>query len=645
MLKMLPKIFKRVLAPLVLAIMLTILPAADLSLNFNVSDIDAVKIQIVQTDSVVVAQDNPNDQAAQAEGTNTAVGAGQQSLNQVLLTFANLLSLVLQAMYLFIWPVLAAIGMFMDNSLIFSFGMEERLLEVWQQIRNLINIGAVLGLVGLALYNVLGVDTDGNYTLKKILPRFVLALLLVNFSFFGVKLVIDAANVVTAAMFTLPNSVEVSTASLDPDELGRRLCGVASNVSSSSSTGRAQDVETSVAVVGSALCSGDTLNSNARTLFQQFSQSNMALLMAVQFGQIDQLLNASNLIRSNPSIPTLTINVILSVAYYVIYAAGFVALLMILVARVVVLWASVALAPVLALSFALPSGVGSDSLGQLKDHFLKHLLAPIKIGFAMSLGYIMLSAIQQVGPDSLRFQFADQFLAPFSGISSVQEFIVAAGSIGVVWMAISRASKDTLAGKFVDQIFDWVGDAGRVLAQSPLYIPLPTGTKKSGPTLGNLIGDARGRLRNVENQQNITALWKDNDQNNATGQSGTSNNLLTFVNNNYTAGKINSSMSPQDAKQIVAALADKSVLGSTSINYSEYLQVLGASDRDALNKLQTYDSALHTELTSTSNKDKKLKDLTGTPRDKLINFPNNLFGSDVGKLQKTAADSVNNSRP
>ena len=110
----------------------------------------------------------------------------------------------------FIWPVLVMIGGLLDNSLLFGNGMEERLRAIWVPIRNLVNILFVIILVGIALYNVLGIGDDSdNYSLKAILPKILIGIIAVNFSFLGIKVFLDAINVLTVSIFSLPSQVSV----------------------------------------------------------------------------------------------------------------------------------------------------------------------------------------------------------------------------------------------------------------------------------------------------------------------------------------------------------------------------------------------------------------------------------------------------
>ena len=56
-------------------------------------------------------------------------------------------------------------------------------------------------MIGIAIKSIF----DGNNALKTVMPKFVLALIFVNFSWFAVKVVVDMGTVLTAVVYKIPN--------------------------------------------------------------------------------------------------------------------------------------------------------------------------------------------------------------------------------------------------------------------------------------------------------------------------------------------------------------------------------------------------------------------------------------------------------
>jgi len=149
---------------------------------------------------------------------------------------------------------------------------------------------------------------------------------------------------------------------------------------------------------------------------------------------------------------------------------------------VVVLWIVLALSPLIALKLSLPEGLDIDGLGTIEEEFTKHLIAPIKIGFGMTVGFIMLSALEQVGPTALNASFANQFLAPFPGVSTIQELIIMAATVALTWKIVMDAAGETQASNFVDTISNFVRSRGEEVAKLPLYAPLAPSISSAGPS-------------------------------------------------------------------------------------------------------------------------------------------------------------------
>lgn len=137
---------------------------------------------------------------------STTVYAASPSFQEALKTWGNMLAILGSIVNLGTWAVLKFISDFLSNDFIFGNGMEEMLLSIWQTVRNFVNIAFVFVLLVTALYNIVSVDTE-KFPIKQTLGKVAIALILVNFSYFAGKVVLDVANVLTAAAFSLPRDI------------------------------------------------------------------------------------------------------------------------------------------------------------------------------------------------------------------------------------------------------------------------------------------------------------------------------------------------------------------------------------------------------------------------------------------------------
>jgi len=419
-----------------------------------------------------------------------------------------------------LWPILVMIGGLLDNSLLFGNGMEERLRDIWIPIRNLVNILFVLVLVGVALYNVLGLGEEGStYSIKSILPKIIVGIIAINFSFLGVKVFLDAVNVLTVSIFSLPTQVGQGLDKIIEEDDGRneKLCAQLQSLTldqlkqlgdekieedrikniyvtvaaENGITGvtTKQEVETALALpansakketieneiyrrINGAMCTGGSLNDQGKQFLRRYGSRNAAFALALNMGKITlyQDINFESL-GEEKGVEKLFINTIFSMVLYMVYAASFVALFIVLIARLVVMWLCIAISPVLILMLAAPdikSKLGG--FGEIADQFVKNAIAPILIALSLSIGWIMLHALQNLNQfDSQSALRIDPTQGvPIVGLNTIQDFTVALATIAVVWMGVFTAAEGTVAKAATGWLGDKVKQAGTWLGTLPL---------------------------------------------------------------------------------------------------------------------------------------------------------------------------------
>lgn len=429
---------------------------------------------------VTLAATLPHLAHAQAASGDTSINAILNSIN----IYTNVLLRTLSSVF---WPVLLMIGSLLDTGLIFGGPMEERLLSAWVEIRNLVNIIFVLILVAVAIYNVLGLGEDGGplpLGYKKVMPQFVIALILVNFSFVGVKMVLDLSNVVTGAVFALP----AKTIAAD---------GVSAEMEKAICSKRAKEVP-----VYNLWCTSEKkFNETAKQYFNQLDRNNISVVYAIRYGKATEL----KFIREGvKDLGQLGFNIIFNTILFIVYTIGFIALFLVLATRLVVIWLALVMSPLFALTMVLPnlSQLGGG-IGDVKDKVIGSIVAPITIGLTMSVGYIMLDALSvssAIDPmlSSSSLTAIDANALP-TNITTLQQLLVAVGSIVVVWKGVQGAAEKTYASGIVGGIMNKVLAIGTGIAKLPLLAPIiPVGAKKpvslldADVTLNNALNSIRG---------------------------------------------------------------------------------------------------------------------------------------------------------
>lgn len=432
--------------------------------------------------------------------------------SDVIKNAVQLVSLGIKTINVFLWPFLIIIGDLMDSDLIIGPGMESRLLTIWVQIRNLVNIAFVLVLLVVAFYNVLGIGGgEGNLAIKTALPKLVLGLVLVNFTFVGGKVVLDITNVATTAAFALPELVDGYNFNDERNEFAQSVCykkyvgAPAPDADGDVVDSNQYWNETDARVYVRPFCKlgevvvKDTKNKEVKqytgelnefasaTYFTELNANNIGLVMAVNMGALESLgiLDSDNI----ENFSDLAVSTVFSLVMYVVFAISYVVLGVLLLTRVVVLWLALALSPVTVLVFVVPEiKEWAGGAGDIQNKVVKHLISPIIVGLTLTLGYLMISAWGGVARGSandasIKFNelMAEEFL--MSGIDDLPQFMIAIASIVIVWVGVFAAADGTFAESITGGIKEFGEKIGGTLAKAPLTLPtIPTFNREDGST-------------------------------------------------------------------------------------------------------------------------------------------------------------------
>ncbi len=413
---------------------------------------------------------------AHAAPVTTGDDAGTDLLNALLP--------VMRALRKLLWPFLILIGNLLQGDLIFGGPMESTLLKVWVNVRNIVNILFALLLVGIALYNVVG-GFKQDFHLKEVMPKFIIGLILVNFTFLGIKAALDGINVIATGIFALPRAIGYE---LNREIIEDRFCRALytndnkvyappagkDGLCTAAGAGEKAHLKSSVDSNGKPIDNG---MDNINNYFDNINARNVAVVLAINFQNIDLINDVSSGLSKGQeaSIKNLVVNVILSVLLYVVYGSAFIALFIVLLVRVIVLWVLVVLSPLVAFMWVLPGELKSMMSGgeDIKQQFVKHAIVPIPVAISLAIGTILLDALKNTKfPDWSLNQTTSGVQFFTSGISSFQELIAAVACVAFIWTAVFDAMKDTKAAGITNGIKDWVGGMGKSIAKLPLMTPM-----------------------------------------------------------------------------------------------------------------------------------------------------------------------------
>lgn len=474
---------------------------------------------------------------AQPVSSNLLTGTFDEFLKGI----AGFLNMVMKVLQTILWPIMMGIGSLLGNDLLFGAGMEERILQIWVQIRNFVNIGFVLVLLFIAIYNVLGIGKDDNYALKTTLPKVAVAIIAVNFSFIIIKVLIDLSSVLTVAAFTLPSTISedlqrttIVTTNADgtykvtdpttAESICKMFFGdtatferkiekmIIDKKLSSSSDAYVSDKNNKVHCKVTSLKKYE-FTEFGKEFFAQFTSKNASLVLAIQMMNVIDVDKVSEKLKDAKTIniQDITFNLLFSVILYFVFATAYLAMFVVLLIRIIILWVLIVISPLYALKIIFGDKfrftVGNNT--EYKEVLIKLLTQPPRIGVIMTIGFLMLGALKNLGGGAVKGNnFLELVTMQSSGITDLQSLIIAVGAVSVVWMGVFDAmSEIPFAGEYTNKIKGWVESNVRDKAFEAVkllpFIPIGEGKNTSIRGVEHLLDAPLNKLRGLPVNQGL----------------------------------------------------------------------------------------------------------------------------------------------
>jgi hypothetical protein len=360
--------------------------------------------------------------------------------NKVIEEANSTMALLLYITYPLIWVGISFIGVFMDNRFIFGSGIEEVLISTWRLMRDLVNIGFVIVLLAIAFYHVTGLDIDAYGLTKEVkqnMKKFVLAVILVNFSFFAGKVVIDVANVFTTGIFAIPSDIisqtnynvselcaeEILGEKLDPASgkmiqtvvgYERKNCKMPQNVlidfdalikkvskgpeEGASTQKEGEKPKTLQDAWKDVIVFDSDENAEAKSddkkydfnLKKHFTSNNIFFILAENVLKLRQLPNVAFTVQDTSDLDgmiALFLNGSFSLIFMFLYGVGFIVVAITLLGRAVYIWAFFCFCPIIALTSVFGQ---TEIMGFGVKKFFDNAFIPVKVALVTTLGFLLI---------------------------------------------------------------------------------------------------------------------------------------------------------------------------------------------------------------------------------------------------------------
>ncbi len=449
---------------------------------------------------------------------HAAEAGGAFPMDQTFQTISTYTLVIAEFLNIMTWFVFTFLIFFLDPTFIFDMGaggsLVETLNQIWQLSRNLMNVAFAVGLVGAAIYTVV---TANKEFVSAHLKKFVMAVVLVNFSWFIPLVVLDLANIATVTVYSLPGAIvnmeaECKYTSTKPkgcfdpqgpnDGLYTCSCKAVANFIPfpDDDTVKAKLEEDSVA--------WDCSNAPAYCVrYVKLDPANSTkhgtILngLVVNHARLSQLAMITRTKLKN-TISDSIVFIMREMVVIVIHVALFFPLLALLVAliiRIPVLWLTMAFMPFYFLSWIVPEEAPfmnevKDASKKIWEWFLKAAFLPAAVAIPLSVGFIMANAGTRVKFDALTgipFNLID-------GMGSFAQLLWVLMVLAILWSGtfavLTMMMGDMPGASIIGSIKSTGEEAGKFAAELPLSaVPVPGIT-------------GAGNLLNLKNMMNPSAL-------------------------------------------------------------------------------------------------------------------------------------------
>ncbi|MBT3834922.1 hypothetical protein HOF56_01610 [Candidatus Peribacteria bacterium] len=467
----------------------------------------------------------PLAHAAPSTGGTSPIGSGVQKAVAVILEIVVVIN----------WFSLTMIQWLLSPEALFgpNSAIQEVLRNIWITSRNIVNGIFAFILLFAGMYMILRAGEEGMSKIKQGLPKFVLAVIFVNFSWFFPRVILDVSNVMTATIYQIPNLV-------NGYDRGAMEC-YADLGADNAIGGVGEDADESCKYVwnvdffpcdgGSGPCIGPQPNGTPfrgrsfgkmlhiyyedwNTVMQtgmipgggptQISGADMIINgLATNFAKLplygvmetQQLaIGARTRVGASANIlahfKTLFL-IILQLIFALAVALPLLAMMFVLVARIIVLWLCIGFMPFIFVGYAMGGPLGQLSFGgeegpNIWKKFVTYAFLPALIAVPFAVGFTLISALYYYQGAIVNASNANLPPIVLNGINilgfySFHQMLWLMMTIGIIWFGtFAMLEKDSLASSFTGAI-KGIGQSGfktavNAAGYAPI-MPMPGGEK------------------------------------------------------------------------------------------------------------------------------------------------------------------------
>ena len=347
---------------------------------------------------------------------------------------------VLVAATFIIYPIITVL---LDPQFFIDILREDDILTIWQLSRDIMNVIFAFMLIGGAMATV--VMANQEY-LKKYALKFLLGIILVNFSWFFPRVILDVSNVVTANIYQLPSIVGTTCEYREKDGT-MSDCKFPSKFLYFPTDDQLNDIRTHTpsSIYNNYQCISDNICYLPQSLVNDTNiPSGILAGLAMNHARIPEMNKVMNSLpteweRMDANMIQQLISQIIRLGLQFILVM-FIALILIgmavaLLVRIPILWITMAFMPLMFISFVLGDLLPTDfnTMQLIFKKFVHAAFLPAVLAVPLSVGFILINGLaNSTAPDSA-IMLSDSLGPILPGVNDLWEFLGVLVTIVVMW--------------------------------------------------------------------------------------------------------------------------------------------------------------------------------------------------------------------
>ncbi|NUJ97545.1 hypothetical protein HGA92_02015 [Candidatus Gracilibacteria bacterium] len=406
-------------------------------------------------------------------------------------------------------------------------GLDTYMKEIWILVSNVVYFIFAFILIYIAVMNIVGQGKD-TYQLKTALPRFIIGVLIVPFSWFFVQFILSISAFLSVASLSLPYSTFQGMDSFTEAIKDKKICSNYQLHLSSGSGQTTKGTSSGAYDIGDILiCKEGSLKNVEEVVNGKDQKSLYGLIYLYTYGilSLDKLDEFdSDQVNNFQTFFDAIQKVLFDMIFIVVYAILMFALFIALFVRGFMFWLYAMASPVIGLSYFLKKKDGGGIMKHFNITQIIHLaLVPVYVCLALSFGYLFLlvagegmetGKINTIIRDG-KYEFAG-FTLDINGAfgnttekqvdnkvlitkfgSIMGKIIIELFGIAIIRLAIMAALKTADITKEATASISKLGDdAGKTLARLPAITPIP-GTGLSADGLSHISGRLKTKVDEI----------------------------------------------------------------------------------------------------------------------------------------------------